>query len=149
MRGPDAHPRVYPVGYASGVFDMFHVGHLNILRRAKERCELLVAGVASDAYVVELKGDTPVIPEAERLEIVASIVHVDEVLLDRSQDKTLAWKQRQFDVIFKGDDWAGTDKGIRLEETMGALGVDVVYFPYTRHTSSTELRRRLQDHHWL
>ncbi len=147
---PDDHrPRTrYPVGYASGVFDMFHVGHLNILRRARERCDLLVAGVATDEYVTGLKGSSPVIPLAERMEIVSAIIYVDEVVLDRSEDKTLAWRSRPFDVIFKGDDWQGTEKGSRLEAEMGELGVDVVYFPYTVDTSSAQLRRRLKEHHW-
>lgn len=134
---------LYGVGYASGVFDMFHVGHLNILRRAREHCRTLVVGVGSDEYVEALKGHAPVVPLTERLDIISALGIVDEVLIDHSEDKTLAWTERHFDVIFKGDDWKGSPKGSRLEADMGALGVEVVYFPYTLHTSSTLLRSYL------
>lgn len=133
----------YDVGYASGVFDMFHVGHLNILRRAREHCRTLVVGVASDEYVEGLKGRAPVVPLVERLEIISALAMVDEVIIDHAEDKTEAWAERPFDVIFKGDDWKGTAKGRRLEEDMSELGVSVVYFPYTLHTSSTLLRAHL------
>jgi glycerol-3-phosphate cytidylyltransferase len=136
--GPD-----YDVGYASGVFDMFHVGHLNILRRARQHCRTLVVGVGSDEYVEALKGQAPVVPLVERLEIISALGMVDEVIIDHSEDKTLAWAERNFDVIFKGDDWKGSPKGLRLEKAMATLGVDVVYFPYTLHTSSTLLRAHL------
>ncbi len=134
---------VYGVGYASGVFDMFHVGHLNILRNARSRCRTLVVGVASDEYVLDLKGRAPVIPLVERLEIIESVGMVDEVIIDHAEDKRLAHAERPFDVIFKGDDWKNTGKGERLEADMAELGVAVVYFPYTIHTSSTLLRSYL------
>ncbi|MCW2848945.1 MAG: cytidyltransferase [Marmoricola sp.] len=134
------HDRSYEVGYASGVYDMFHVGHLNLLRRAREHCRLLVVGVASDEYVEALKGARPVIPLSERLDIISSLRIVDEVIVDASSDKKLAWQTRRFDVIFKGDDWKDTAKGVQLESDMRVLGVDVRYFPYTFHTSSTLLR---------
>jgi glycerol-3-phosphate cytidylyltransferase len=133
----------YDVGYASGVFDMFHIGHLNILRSAREHCGTLVVGVASDEYVEDLKGRAPVVPLVERLEIISALSIVDEVIIDHSEDKTLAWRERNFDVIFKGDDWKGTSKGARLEQQMGSVGATVVYFPYTLHTSSTLLRAYL------
>lgn len=128
------------VGYASGVFDMFHIGHLNLLRRARENCQTLVVGVASDEYVLALKGREPVVPLAERLDIVSSLRFVDEVIIDRSEDKRVAWRDRHFDAIFKGDDWRGSPKGERLERAMNEVGAAVVYFPYTLHTSSTRLR---------
>jgi glycerol-3-phosphate cytidylyltransferase len=130
----------YEVGYSSGVFDMFHVGHLNLLRRARNHCHHLVVGVASDEYVEHLKGRPPVVPCDERIDIISALGIVDEVIIDRSEDKAAAWQQRPFDAIFKGDDWQGTPKGYRLERTMAALGVEVVYFPYTQHTSSSMLR---------
>ena len=136
-------PRIYDVGYASGVFDMFHVGHLNLLRRARTHCRWLVVGVASDEYVEYLKGRPAVVPCDERFEIVSELGLVDEVLVDRAVDKRLVWHQRPFDVIFKGDDWQGTPRGARLEHEMAGLGVSVVYFPYTEHTSSTMLRSYL------
>ncbi|HPU13554.1 MAG TPA: adenylyltransferase/cytidyltransferase family protein [Aeromicrobium sp.] len=131
---------MHDVGYASGVFDMFHVGHLNLLRRAREHCSTLVVGVASDDYVLALKGQEPVVPLAERLEIVRSLRFVDEVLIDRSEDKRVAWRERNFDAIFKGDDWRGSPRGDRLEAAMAEVGAQVTYFPYTLHTSSTRLR---------
>ncbi len=94
----------YGVGYASGVFDMFHVGHLNLLRRARHRCRHLVVGVASDEYVEILKGRQPVVPCDERIDIISALGIVDEVVIDRSEDKRMVWEQRPFDVIFKGDD---------------------------------------------
>ena len=136
---------MYDVGYTSGVFDMFHVGHLNLLRRARNYCHLLVVGVASDEYTEQLKKRPAVVPCDERIEIISALGIVDEVVIDRSADKALMWQQRRFDVIFKGNDWQGTPKGFRLERSMGEVGVDVVYFPYTRHTSSTMLRDFLTD----
>lgn len=130
----------FDVGYSSGVFDMFHVGHLNLLRRARNHCHHLVVGVASDEYVENLKGRPPVVPCDERIDIISALGIVDEVIIDRSENKTAVWQQRPFDVIFKGDDWQGTPKGYRLERTMTELGAAVVYFPYTRHTSSSMLR---------
>jgi glycerol-3-phosphate cytidylyltransferase len=139
----------YDVGYASGVFDMFHVGHLRILQHAREHCRWLVVGVAADDYVERLKGSRPVVPFEERVEIVSALRLVDEVVADDSEDKSVAWQRRRFDVIFKGDDWQADPRGERLESQMRALGVDVVYFPYTRHTSSAMLRARLKRHKWL
>lgn len=136
----------FRVGYASGVFDMFHVGHLNILRRAAEHCDHLVVGVATDDYVFGLKGRLPVVPYSERAEIVESLQFVDEVILDASEDKREVWNRRPFDVIFKGDDWRGTAKGDRLEVDMAEVGAQVVYFPYTLHTSSTRLRGFIERH---
>ena len=131
------------VGYASGVFDMFHVGHLNILSRAAQHCRTLVVGVGTDNYVEALKGRAPVVPFAERVAIISALRIVDEVVADESEDKTLAWHARNFDIIFKGDDWRGSPKGERLEADMATLGVQVVYFPYTVHTSSTILRAHI------
>lgn len=127
-------------GYVPGVFDMFHIGHLTILRRAREQCDRLVAGVVTDDVVEQAKGVRPIVPFVERLEIVRSVGIVDDAVPDTSSDKTVAWRAGAFDVIFKGDDWQGTPKGDRLEADLGALGVEVVYFPYTEHTSSTMLR---------
>ncbi|WP_222851407.1 adenylyltransferase/cytidyltransferase family protein [Phytoactinopolyspora mesophila] len=131
------------VGYVPGVFDMFHIGHLNILRQASTYCDHLVAGVVTDEVVEEVKNHSPVVPFDERMQIVGSIQYVHEVVPDTSPDKTVAWRTRPFDVIFKGDDWRGTQKGTRLEQAMSELGVEVVYFPYTIRTSSTLLRTYL------
>lgn len=131
------------IGYAPGVYDMFHVGHLNILRQAKSQCDYLIAGVVSDEMCELVKGRPPIVPEAERLEIVRHISFVDEAVCEVVPDKLETWQSVQFDVIFKGDDWRGTAKGLQLESDFAAVGVEVVYFPYTMHTSSTLLRRAL------
>lgn len=130
------------VGYAAGGFDLFHVGHLNILRHAKAHCDHLIAGVVSDERLIATKGVHPVIPLAERLEIVSHIDVVDEAVAE-TDDKLAMWERLRFDVFFKGDDWRGTEKGRRVEAELGAVGVQVVYFPYTVATSSTKLRRTL------
>ncbi|MFP8964496.1 adenylyltransferase/cytidyltransferase family protein [Streptomyces nanhaiensis] len=133
----------YRVGYAPGVYDLFHVGHLNILRHARNRCDYLVAGVVSDEMARQAKGRPPVVPLTERLEIVRSIRFVDAAFVETVPDKLETWRQVRFDAIFKGDDWRGTEKGERLERDFAGVGVEVVYFPYTVHTSSTLLRRAL------
>ncbi|RIJ51399.1 cytidyltransferase [Clavibacter lycopersici] len=131
------------IGYAAGAFDLFHVGHLNILKHAKSSCDYLIAGVVSDEMLERNKGITPVVPLAERLEIVSHISYVDEARAETLPDKLDTWRDVRFDVFFKGDDWRGTPKGERLELEFAAVGVEVVYFPYTMHTSSTRLRRAL------
>jgi glycerol-3-phosphate cytidylyltransferase len=131
------------VGYAAGAFDLFHVGHLNILRHAKENCDVLIAGVVSDEMLREVKGVDPVIPTAERVEIVSSVRHVDRVHVETVPDKLDTWREVGFTHFFKGDDWRGTEKGLRLEREFATVGVEIVYFPYTVHTSSTSLRRAL------
>jgi len=134
---------VIKIGYAAGAFDLFHVGHLNILKHAKSQCDYLIAGVVSDEMLTLTKGISPVIPLAERLEIVSHISYVDEARAEVVPDKLDTWRDIKFDVFFKGDDWRDTDKGRRLEAEFSEVGVEVVYFPYTAHTSSTKLRRIL------
>ncbi len=131
------------VGYAAGAWDLFHIGHLNVLRHARANCDRLVAGVVADEVLELTKGRRPVIPTAERAEILSHIDVVDEVFVETQPDKLLSWEQVRFDVFFKGDDWRGTPKGRSLERRFAEVGVQVVYFPYTMHTSSTILRRAL------
>lgn len=131
------------VGYAAGAFDLFHVGHLNILKHARSQCDYLIAGVVSDEMLELTKGIRPIVPLAERLEIVRNVRFVDDAIAEVVPDKLDTWKTVQFDVFFKGDDWRGTEKGQRLERDFADVGVDVVYFPYTVSTSSTQLRRAL------
>ncbi|MFI9251602.1 adenylyltransferase/cytidyltransferase family protein [Streptomyces sp. NPDC053069] len=131
-------------GYAPGVWDLFHIGHLSILREARRHCDRLVAGVASDELTWRLKGRPPVIPLAERLEIVRSVRHVDDVVVETHEDKLHVWRQVGFHIVFKGDDWKGTPKWNVLERRFAKVGVEVAYFPYTVHTSSTLLRRALE-----
>jgi len=129
------------VGYVPGGFDLFHIGHLNILKEARKRCDFLIAGVATDESLMEMKGHGPVIPFQERLAIVDSLGFVDRAVPDTARDKRIAWHANPFDVLFKGDDWKGTYKGALLEQEMAEVGAQVQYFPYTERTSSTTLRR--------
>jgi glycerol-3-phosphate cytidylyltransferase len=131
------------VGYAPGVYDLFHIGHLNMLRNARRFCDHLVAGVLTDEQAERAKGMTPVVPLAERLDIVGSIRVVDEAVAEDVPDKLEMWERLRFDVIIKGDDWRGTPKGERLEADFSRVGVDVAYVPYTVRTSSTMLRQAL------
>src|ERR1700730_4226360 len=135
---------MYRIGYAPGAFDLFHIGHLNLLRRAKDQCDFLIAGVVSDEVLIAHKGIIPIIPLAERLEIVRSIRFVDSAFPAMKNDKLEICRELRFDVLFKGDDWRGTEKGDRLERDFAAVGVAVVYFSYTASTSSSRLRRTLQ-----
>jgi len=145
MSEPRARTDSMRVGYAAGGFDLFHVGHLNILRQARSHCDYLIAGVVSDEMLELTKGARPVVPLNERLEIVQHISFVDEAVPEVLPDKMDTWEQLRFDVFFKGDDWRGTPRGLRLERQFAAVGVEVVYFPYTVHTSSTALRRALES----
>lgn len=129
------------IGYVPGGFDLFHIGHLNILRAARERCDFLIAGVATDESLAAMKGRLPVIPFDERRQIVQALTLVDLAVPDHDQDKRVAWRQNRFDVLFKGDDWKGTVKGVLLEQEMAEVGASVEYFPYTERTSSTMLRQ--------
>lgn len=131
------------VGYAPGAYDLFHIGHLNLLRRAADQCDYLIAGVVSDEVLLQTKGRAPIVPLAERVEIVRNLRIVDRVHAEVVPDKLETWRTVGFDVIFKGDDWRGTEKGRRLECDFASVGVEVRYFPYTVHTSSTALRRAL------
>lgn len=132
------------VGYAGGAFDLFHIGHLNILKHAKSHCDHLIAGVVSDEMLLVTKGSLPVVPLAERLEIVRHIDFVDEAVAEINEDKMDTWRALHFDVYFKGDDWKNTERGRRLERQFAEVGVEVIYFPYTVSTSSTALRLALK-----
>jgi glycerol-3-phosphate cytidylyltransferase len=134
---------VVRIGYAAGAFDLFHVGHLNILKHAKSACDYLIAGVVSDELLISRKHVTPVIPLAERMEIVGNIRYVDQVVAEDLSSKMEMWERLRFTTFFKGDDWRGTPQGLELERQFAEVGVEVVYFPYTMSTSSTALRRAL------
>jgi glycerol-3-phosphate cytidylyltransferase len=128
----------YKVGYTTGVFDLFHIGHLNILKRAKEQCEYLIVGVTTDE-LVSYKNKKAVIPHNERIAIVESIKYVDYVVPQVNMNKMEAWEKWKFDVMFVGSDWKGTEKWNEFERQFKKVGVDIVYFPYTQGTSSTKL----------
>jgi len=133
------------IGYAPGAFDLFHIGHLNLLRRAREHCDYLIAGVVADEVLMTHKGVVPVIPLVERLEIVRNVRFVDAAYVATTSNKVEIWKSLKFNILFKGNDWQGTERGTRLEQDFAALGVDVIYFPYTPSTSSSALRKALRS----
>lgn len=131
------------IGYTTGVFDLFHIGHLNVLKRAKLECDYLIVGVTSDELCMAAKNKKPIIPFQERMEIVEAIKFVDEVVPQVNYDKEEAWNNLKFDKMFVGDDWKGTDKWNKIEEDFKRLNVVIHYFSYTSHTSSTKLREIL------
>lgn len=128
------------IGYTTGVFDMFHIGHLNIIRRAKERCDYLIVGVSTDDVVEGYKHHKPVIPYEERAAIVAAIKYVDEVVPQTTMDKTEFLKTRHFDVMFHGDEWKGTDLYNHYEEEFAKYGARIEYLSHTDGISSSMLR---------
>ncbi|OUO14911.1 adenylyltransferase/cytidyltransferase family protein [Flavonifractor sp. An4] len=132
------------IGYTTGVFDMFHIGHLNILKRAKENCDYLIVGVSTDELVENYKHKTPIVPFDERVAIVEAIRYVDQVVPQVDRDKVAAQERLGFDIMFVGDDWKGSPLFSQVEETFRQRGVDVMYFPYTKGTSSTVLREKLE-----
>lgn len=131
------------IGYTTGVFDMFHMGHLNVLKRSKAECDYLIVGVTTDELSLSRKGKTPIIPLVERMEIVKNLTFVDQVVPQENMDKFQAWEKYKFDKMFVGSDWKGTDKWNTMEKDFSKLGVEIVYFPYTDSTSSTLLKERL------
>lgn len=133
----------YKIGYTTGVFDMFHVGHLNILKKSKEMCDYLIVGVTKDEVVQQYKNKTPIVPYEERKQIVEAIKYVDKVIPQTTMDKFIAWEQEKFNVIFHGDDWKNSDMYKEMESKLKAVGVEFVYFPYTNGTSSTILKEKL------
>lgn len=130
----------YKIGYTTGVFDMFHIGHLNLLKRAKQYCDYLVVGVSTDELVKEYKNKDVIIPFEERKAILMSIEYVDKVIPQKNMDKLDVLNYEKFNVVFVGDDWKGTEKWNNYEREFKKHNVDVVYFPYTKSTSSTQLR---------
>lgn len=130
------------IGYTTGVFDMFHIGHLNILRNAKERCDYLIVGVSTDEVVQNYKNKTPIIPYEQRAAIVESVKYVDKVVPQTSINKLEAWKKLHYDVIFHGDDWKGSALYNSVEEELNSVGVKIVYLPHTDGISSSILREK-------
>ena len=130
----------YNIGYTQGVYDMFHIGHLNLLNHAKERCDFLIVGVNADDLVRSYKHKTPVISEKERQAIVSNIKAVDMCVIATTLDKVEAWKQFRFDAIFIGDDWRGNPRWEQTRLDLAEYGADVVFLPYTEGVSSTMLR---------
>lgn len=131
------------VGYTSGVFDLFHIGHLNLLRNARAMCDRLIVGVTTDDLSL-YKGKTPLIPLAERMEIVRAIRYVDAVVPQETMDKVSMVQKLKADAMFVGDDWYATERWQQFEIDLSEVGVDVVYFPYTKGISSTKITHALR-----
>ena len=131
------------VGYTTGVYDMFHIGHLNILKKAKEQCEYLIVGVSTDEVVKNYKNKLPIIPFEQRREIVAAIKYVDEVVPQTSLNKMDAYKKLKFNAIFHGSDWKGSEMYNKIIEEFAYVGVDIVFLPHTDGVSSTMISEKL------
>ena len=134
----------YKVGYTDGVFDLFHIGHLNMIEAAKGQCEHLIVGVHGDDVVEGYKHRRPIINEEDRRRIVASIKGVDRAVINRFRDKIKLWELYHFDVVFIGDDWKGTERWNHFEKILNGINVDVVYVPYTKGISTTEIREKMR-----
>lgn len=136
----------YKVGYTCGVFDLFHVGHLNLLEKCKEQCEYLIVGVCNDDYVENVKHKEPVINENDRVRILKALKVVDDaklVTIEETNDKMLALEKFKFDVLFSGDDWKGSQRYLKTEREFAKLGVSIEYFPYTQGISTSELKAKM------
>ena len=134
------------IGYTQGTFDMFHIGHLNLIRNAKRHCDYLIVGVNRDELVESYKNKRPIIPLEERVEIVRAIRYVDEVIATDTLDKTKIWEKVHFDEIYIGDDWKGNERWEKTGKEMEQLGAKLVFLPYTKDTSSTMLREKLTQY---
>lgn len=133
----------FDVGYTTGVYDLFHIGHLKLLQRAKSMCRTLIVGVTADE-LVSYKNKTSIIPFSERKAIIESLDCVDHVVVQDSMDKFAAWEKYKFNAMFVGSDWKGTEKWNKLEEQFAEVDVPIVYFPYTQTTSTTHLKKILE-----
>ena len=134
------------IGYTQGTFDMFHIGHLNLLQSARNQCDFLAVGVNSDELVKAYKRKCAIVPLMERMEIVKALRCVDQVISCETLDKKVALAQIHFNRLFIGDDWKGNARWEATEREMKILGVEVVFLPYTQNTSSTLLREKLSDY---
>ncbi|MBE6470102.1 MAG: glycerol-3-phosphate cytidylyltransferase [Coriobacteriaceae bacterium] len=138
----------YHVGYTCGVFDLFHVGHLNLLERCKEMCDVLIVGVCDDEYVRVVKHKDPVIPEEDRARILRALKCVDDaqiVDIETTNDKMIALERFKFDVLFSGDDWKGSERYLKTEAQFAELGACIEYLPYTHGISTSGIRQQLSD----
>lgn len=137
--------KTYKTGLVMGVFDLFHVGHLRLLKRAKEQCEYLRVGILSDELVYKFKSIYPTIPAAQRKEILEAVRYVDEVvIIEDDPSRLLEWHRRPFDCFFSGDDYAGNAYWEYERQELRKLGADIVFFPYTAEQSSTMIRNKKQ-----
>ena len=123
---------------------MFHIGHLNILKKAKEQCDYLIVGVSTDENVISYKHKTPVIPYEQRVAIVEAIKYVDMVVPQTNMDKFEAWQRLHFDVMFHGSDWKGSSMFNEVQRKLASVGCDVVFLPHTDGVSSTILKEEVE-----
>lgn len=135
----------YKTGYTDGVYDLFHVGHLNMIQTAKKYCEYLIVGVHGDDVVEDYKRRRPIINENDRRRIIESVKGVDRAEINRFRDKLKLWESYRFDVIFIGDDWKGTKRWNHFEKVLAEINVDVVYVPYTKGISTTDIRNKIME----
>lgn len=133
------------IGYTTGVFDLFHIGHLNILENARLQCDILIVGVTTDELAKANKKRVPIIPYQERVRILESLRCVDRVVAQKDMNKFGAWERYNFHKMFVGSDWKGTESWNRYEEQFSSVGVEIVYLPYTNTTSSTIIREVLNE----
>ena len=132
------------IGYTSGVFDLFHIGHLNLLKNSKSMCDHLIVGVTSDD-LVKYKNKKAVIPHTERMEIVKSIKYVDSVVPQYDMNKFKMWGKLKFDIMFVGDDWYENERWKEYEKEFNSVNVKIIYFPYTKGTSSSLINETLNN----
>ena len=133
------------IGYTTGVFDLFHIGHVRLLKIAKSLCDKLIVGVSTDALVKKYKNKKPIIPYLERLEVIKSLKYVDFVVTQNSLNKFNSLKKLKYDIIFVGDDWYASKKWKNFDKKFKELGVKIVYLPYTKRTSSTKITKILNQ----
>ena len=134
------------IGYTTGVYDMFHIGHLNVIRNAKKHCDYLIVGVSTDELVMSEKGKHPIIPFSERIEIVSSIRYVDQAVVQLDKNKYAAWEKYGFNKMFVGSDWKGTPQWKEYENQFSKVGVEIVYLPHTDGISSSLLTTYVKNH---
>ena len=134
------------IGYTQGTYDMFHIGHLNLIKHAKEKCDYLIVGVNTDELVKSYKNKTAIVPLEERMEIIGAIKYVDKVVACDTLDKKVAFEKNHFNLLFVGDDWKGNERWAKTEKEMAELGVKLEFLPYTKNTNSTLLREKLNDY---
>ncbi len=134
----------FKIGYTTGTFDLFHVGHLNLLEKAKENCEILIVGVSTDELVKDYKGELPVIPFEDRIRIVGALKCVDKVIAQKTLNKLDVLPDIQYDVLFHGDDWKNTKMYNEIEEKLREQKVSCIYFPYTKSISTKSIKERIQ-----
>lgn len=133
------------IGYTTGVYDMFHIGHLNVLKNAKKLCDYLIVGVSTDELVQKEKNKTPVIPYEERKTIIESIKYVNKVVPQIDKNKLGAWQKYKFDKMFVGSDWQGTPQWKKYEKELEPYGVQIIYLPHTDGISSTKLTNLIKN----